>query len=115
MIEYADGTRVRGSQIERLPTLPDDNASAGRFFVKLAPGRDLETSTIGQPVSVVFDTFSGSSIAAAANKFQAAMSWAGNRIASVFGGNSDVANAPKKAKEPGTTTGSRLAGVTSEQ
>jgi alginate biosynthesis protein Alg44 len=115
MIEYADGTRVRGAQIERLPTLPDDNATANRFFVKLAPGRELETSTIGQPVSVVFDTFSGSSIAAAANRIQSAMNWAGNQIASVFGGNSDVANAPKKAKEPGLATGRRLAGVTPEQ
>ncbi|HYP05011.1 MAG TPA: hypothetical protein VER03_02155, partial [Bryobacteraceae bacterium] len=104
----------RGAQIERLPTLPDDNAASNRFFVKLAPGRELETSTIGQPVSVVFDTFSGSSIAAAANRFQAAMSWAGNRIASVFGGNSDVANAPKKAREPESANGRRLAGVSSQ-
>lgn len=84
VIEYADGTTVRDAQIERLPTLSDDGAGSGRFLVKLAPGRELENNAIGQPVSVVFDTFSGSSIGGAATKIHAGMTWAGERIASIF-------------------------------
>ncbi|MGO4386524.1 PilZ domain-containing protein [Microvirga sp. 2YAF29] len=86
VIEYADGTTVRDVQVERLPTLPDNGAGNGRFLVKIAPGRELESSTIGQPVSVVFDTFSGSSVGSAATKIHAGMSWAGSRIASIFRG-----------------------------
>jgi alginate biosynthesis protein Alg44 len=111
VIEYADGTRVRGNQIERLPSLAGDTASTGPFLVKLAPGRELEMSTIGQPVSVVFNTFSGSSVAATANKLHAAMTWAGEKIAAVFGQDSEVVTAPKRAREPGVDSGRRLAGL----
>jgi alginate biosynthesis protein Alg44 len=110
VIEYADGTRVKETNIERLPSF-DDHAAAGRFIVKLAPGRELGASTIGQPVSVVFNTFSGSSMGSAVSKLQTAASWAGNRITAIFTKGSEVANAPKKAKEPQTDNGRRLAGL----
>jgi mannuronan synthase len=107
IIEYADGTTVRDTQIERLPTLSDDNAGNGRFLVKLAPGRALDNSAIGQPVSVVFDTFSGSTVGGAASKIHASMSWAGDRIASIFrsvehGGSQD-------AQTPSNTDDKRIA------
>ncbi|QRM30600.1 PilZ domain-containing protein [Microvirga sp. VF16] len=111
VIEYADGTRVRESQIERLPSLASDAASTGPFIVKLAPGRELEMSSIGQPVSVVFNTFSGSSVAATASKLQAAMMWAGEKISAVFGQDNEVAAAAKKAREPDVDSGRRLAGL----
>jgi mannuronan synthase len=111
VIEYADGTRVREDQIERLPSLVSESASTGPFLVKLAPGRELEMSTIGQPVSVVFDTFSGSSVGAAASKLHAAISWAGEKIAAILGQENEVATAPKKAKEPNADSGRRLAGL----
>jgi alginate biosynthesis protein Alg44 len=114
VIEYADGTRVRSAQVERLPNPADADAASGRFFVKLSPGRDLETSTIGQPVSVAFNTFSSSPIATAANKLQAAMNWAGSRIAGAFGRDNQVANAPKKANQPEATSGRRLAGLNAD-
>lgn len=110
VIEYADGTRVREDRIERLPTLVGEAASPGPFLVKLAPGRELEMSAIGQPVSVVFDTFSGSSVVAAANKLHAAMNWAGEKIAAVLGQNSEAVTAPNRAKEPDVDSGRRLAG-----
>ncbi|MBQ0822443.1 PilZ domain-containing protein [Microvirga terrae] len=111
VIEYSDGTRVRENRIERLPTLVGEAASSGPFLVKLAPGRDLDMSTIGQPVSVVFNTFSGSSVGAATGKLRAAMNWAGERIAAAFGQGNEVAAAPKKAKEPDVDSGRRLAGL----
>jgi mannuronan synthase len=113
VIEYADGTRVRGAQVERLPMPADADAASDRFLVKLAPGRELETSTIGQPVSVVFNTFSGSSIGNAAGKLQAVVSWTGRQIADVLGRDKQVANVPKK-KEPEATSGRRLAGLKAE-
>lgn len=113
MIDYADGTRVKGAQIERLPSFVNESSATDQFYVKIAPGRELEASAIGQPVSVVFDTFSGSSIAVTANKLQAAVNWAGRRISAVFGGDSDVASAPKKAKEREIDSGRRLAGLNS--
>lgn len=108
IIEYADGTKVRDAQIERLPTLSDGDVSAGRFLVKLAPGRELEDSAIGQPVSVVFDTFSGSSIGSATTKVQAGMSWAGHRIASIFRGE-EAAPARELSKASETPEEKRLA------
>jgi mannuronan synthase len=68
-------------------------------------------STIGQPVSVVFDTFSGSSVSAVAGKLHAAMSWAGEKIAAALSRDDEVATAPKKAKEPDADSGRRLAGL----
>jgi alginate biosynthesis protein Alg44 len=68
-------------------------------------------SAIGQPVSVVFDTFSGSSVGAAASKLHAAISWAGEKIAAVLGHENEVATAPKEAKEPNADSGRRLAGL----
>jgi len=115
VIEYADGTRVRETNIERVPSLGDDPSASGRFFVKLAPGRELAVSSIGQPVSVVFDTFAGSSIGNAVNKLQTAASCAGNKITAIFGGDSEVATAPKKAREPESQNGRRLAGLKSEE
>lgn len=115
VIEYADGTRVREDQIERLPSLVNETASTGPFLVKLAPGRELEMSTIGQPVSVAFDTFSGSSVAATANKLHAAISWAGEKIAAAFGQDHEVVTAPKKAREPDADSGRRLAGLKSKE
>lgn len=112
IIEYADGTRVKESNIERLPSF-EELSAAGRFIVKLAPGRELGASTIGQPVSVVFNTFSGSSIGFAVDRMQTAVSWAGNKIAAIFGKDSEVAHAPKKAKEPQSDSGRRLAGLKS--
>jgi len=115
IIEYADGQRVKEAQIEQLPSFVDEAAASGRFYVKLSPGRDLETSMIGQPVSVVFDTFSGSTIGSAANRVQAAIGWAGSKIAAVFGKDSEVANTSKKAKEPEVEKGKRLAGLKSQE
>jgi alginate biosynthesis protein Alg44 len=115
IIEYADGQRVKEAQIEQLPSFVDETAASGRFYVKLSPGRELETSMIGQPVSVVFDTFSGSAIGSAASRVQAAIGWAGSRIAAAFGGDSKVANTSKKAKEPEVEKGKRLAGLKSQE
>jgi alginate biosynthesis protein Alg44 len=115
VIEYADGKRVREDQIERLPSLGNETASTGPFLVKLAPGRELEMSTIGQPVSVAFDTFSGSSVAATANKLHAAISWAGEKIAAAFGQDHEVVMAPRKAREPDVDSGRRLAGLKSKE
>ncbi len=98
VIEYADGTTVRDAPIERLPSLSNDSASNGRFLVKLAPGRELENSAIGQPVSVVFDTFSGSSIGGAATKVHAGVSWAGNRIAALFRSEEQTGSQDAKAQ-----------------
>jgi alginate biosynthesis protein Alg44 len=112
VIEYADGTRVREANIERLPSF-EDPSLAGRMIVKLAPGRELGASTIGQPVSVVFNTFSGSSMGSAVSKLQTAFHWAGNKIASILAKDSATANAPKKATEPQSENGRRLAGLSS--
>jgi alginate biosynthesis protein Alg44 len=111
VIEYADGTRVREDQIERLPSLVSETASTGPFLVKLAPGRELEMSSIGQPVSVVFDTFSGSTVATTASKVHAAINWAGKTVAAALGQGNEVVTEPKKAKEPETGSGRRLAGL----
>jgi alginate biosynthesis protein Alg44 len=83
------------------------------MIVKLAPGRELGASTIGQPVSVVFNTFSGSSMGSAVSKLQTAFHWAGNKIASILAKDSATANAPKKATEPQSENGRRLAGLSS--
>ncbi|MBB3017785.1 alginate biosynthesis protein Alg44 [Microvirga lupini] len=112
VIEYADGTRVREANIERLPSLEDPSLE-GRLIVKLAPGRELGASMIGQPVSVVFNTFSGSSIGSAANKLQTALNWAGNKIAAILSQDSATADAPRKATEPQSESGRRLAGLSS--
>jgi alginate biosynthesis protein Alg44 len=114
IIEYADGTLVRDAQFERLPTLAGENDGDSRFLVKLAPGRELETSMIGQPVSVVFDTFSGSSLSVATNKLQASLIWAGSQIAAVFNPKNEVAGAPDETSEPKVDGGKRLAGLKSE-
>ena len=85
VIEYTDGTFVRDVQIEPMPTFSDEDADEERFLVKLAPGRELDNAAIGRPVSVVFNTFSGSAIGAAAGKVNASLSWVGSEIASLFG------------------------------
>ncbi|NBJ13146.1 PilZ domain-containing protein [Microvirga arsenatis] len=113
IIEYADGTRVKEGKIEPLPSYTSDPSGAGRFLVKLAPGRELEASAIGQPVSVVFNTFSGSTFGTAVGKLQTAASWAGKRIAAILGRDSEVATVPKRAKEPEIENGRRLAGLKS--
>jgi alginate biosynthesis protein Alg44 len=82
VIEYTDGTLVRDVQIEPLPTFSDEDASVGRFLVKLAPGREIDDTAIGQPVSVMFNTFSGSAIGTAVSKVHAGMSWTGHQVAS---------------------------------
>jgi alginate biosynthesis protein Alg44 len=66
-MEYADGTCVGEVNIERLPSF-EIPSLAGALIVKLALGRELGMSTIGQPVSVVFNTCSGSSIGSAVGK-----------------------------------------------
>nr|WP_279306642.1 PilZ domain-containing protein [Microvirga solisilvae] len=101
VIEYADGTLVKDVKIEALPAFSDEDASAGRFLVKLAPGRELDDSAIGQPVSVMFDTFSGSAIGAVTGKVQAGMNWAGDHIASLFSkAESGSEEAMKQPQEP---------------
>jgi len=95
VVEYADGTLVRDVPMEPLPSFSDENERTGHFLVKLSPGRDLDSSAIGQPVSVVFDTFSGSSIGAAAGKVHAGVSWAKNKIASLF----DVGSPEERTRE----------------
>jgi alginate biosynthesis protein Alg44 len=112
VIEYADGTRVKEANIQRLPSF-EDPSLAGRLIVRLAPGRELGASTIGQPVSVVFNTFSGSSIGSAVNKLQTAVFWAGNKITAILAKDRAMAHAPKKAKEPQSDNGRRLAGLDS--
>lgn len=114
VIEYADGTRVREVEIERLPSPVGDAAANGPFLVKLAPGRELDVSAIGQPVSVVFDTFSGSAVATATGKLHALLDWTGRKIAAAFGREKEVVTAPEKAKRPETGGGNLIVGLKSE-
>jgi alginate biosynthesis protein Alg44 len=111
VIEYADGTLARDVQIEPMPTFSDEDASAGRFLVKLAPGRDLDDTAIGQPVSVVFDTFSGSTIGAAAEKVNAGLSWFGSELASLLGQNGDEVSTKRAEQQPEEGNGERVANL----
>ncbi|HZH11306.1 MAG TPA: PilZ domain-containing protein [Microvirga sp.] len=111
VIEYTDGTLVRDVQIEPLPTFSDEDASAGRFLVKLAPGRELDDTAIGQPVSVMFDTFSGSSIRAAAGKVHAGMNWAGRQIASIFSGTGNGEGTAETTKQSQKQDDKRIANL----
>lgn len=109
VIEYADGTLARNVQIEPLPTFPDADASAGRFLVKLSPGRELDETAIGQPVSVVFDTFSGSALGAAAGKVQASMDWAEDKLTSLFRPSGKHDDAGQALLEPDAASAKRMA------
>ncbi|WP_160310431.1 PilZ domain-containing protein [Microvirga vignae] len=109
VVEYADGTLVRDVGIEPLPTYSDTDASAGRFLVKLSPGRELEDTAIGQPVSVIFDTFSGSTLGTAAGKVNASVSWAGAKIASLFRSGDKQDETQKVAKQPESSDDRRIA------
>jgi alginate biosynthesis protein Alg44 len=111
VIEYADGVRVRDVRIEPMPAFSDEDAKAGRFLVKLSPGRELDDTAIGQPVSVVFDTFSGSTIGSAAGKVNASLSWAGDQVASFFGQRSEERDAKKAEGKPEVKDGKRVANL----
>ncbi|MXQ11761.1 PilZ domain-containing protein [Microvirga makkahensis] len=111
VIEYADGTLVRDVQIEPMPTFSDDDASVRRFLVKLAPGRELDDAAIGQPVSVVFNTFSGSAIGAAAGKVNAGLNWVGDEIASLFGQKREEKSAYKAEQRPDAHDGKQVANL----
>lgn len=111
VIEYADGTLVRDVEIEPVPTFSDENAAAGRFFVKLAPGRELDNASIGQPVSVMFDTFSGSSIGSAAGKLHAGIGWARSKIASIFGQGGEEPSSKTAEKKSETVGDKRVANL----
>jgi len=109
VIEYADGTLARDVQIEPLPTFSDAGASTERFLVKLTPGRELDETAIGQPVSVVFDTFSGSTLGTAAGKVQASMNWAGDKITSLFRSNGKHDAARQATPELNAPSAKRMA------
>jgi mannuronan synthase len=109
VVEYADGTLVRDVEIEPLPTYSDTDASAGRFLVKLSPGRELEDTAIGQPVSVIFDTFSGSTLGTAAGKVNASVIWAGAKFASLFRSGEKQDEAQQAAKKPEISGDKRIA------
>lgn len=109
VVEYADGTLVRDVEIEPLPTFSDTDASAGRFFVKLSPGRELEDTAIGQPVSVIFNTFSGSALGLTAGKVSASVRWAGEKIASLFRSGNGHGDAREAVKAPKTSGDKRMA------
>jgi alginate biosynthesis protein Alg44 len=111
VVEYADGTRVRDVQIEPVPILSEADANAGRFLVKLAPGRELDDADIGQPVSVVFDTFSGSTLGAAAGKVRTSMRWASDQIASLIGSSNNEDKTGEAAKGPETSGDKRIANL----
>jgi len=111
VVEYADGMRVRDVQIEPMPAFSDEDAKAGRFLVKLAPGRELDDTAIGQPVSVVFNTFSGSTIGAATGKVNAGLNWAGNQVASLFYKSREGSDTKEAGKQPEAHDSKRIANL----
>ncbi|WP_445503630.1 PilZ domain-containing protein [Microvirga sp. G4-2] len=109
IIEYADGILVRDVEIEPLPTYSDTDASTGRFLVKLSPGRELENTAIGQPVSVIFDTFSGSTLSTTASKVNANVIWAGAKFASFFRSGDKHVEEQRAAEAPDAPGDKRIA------
>ncbi|MEZ0169729.1 PilZ domain-containing protein [Microvirga sp. TS319] len=111
IVEYTDGTRVRDVPIEPIPTVPHEDATAEHFLVKLAPGRDLNDSAIGQPVSVVFDTFSGSRIRATTRKISSGLSWVKMRTASLLAEGMGRRNTTQVGQKPESYNGERVANL----
>ncbi|MBB4039005.1 alginate biosynthesis protein Alg44 [Microvirga flocculans] len=114
VVEYSNGSRVREAKLERVPIVTEDSANSENVQIKIVPGQLLEPTSIGEPVSVVFNTFEGSTIRAVVGKLQAAASWAGNVIADIFEEVSKMAAAPDKTGEPEADDGRRMAGLKSE-